>query len=652
MARTDARLELRKARKATAALELNPLLVVRYVAVLQGTSLPPSLACSPGLVLPAVLQGQSAAPDLATAPGLIHPGHLTAELAAPVAFVSATVVIEATLASTTRAVLHDFEAGYDINVYRGPSHTSAGDWDRAALVTTAVASDWQRPALTPATCRGDWQEAVALMAVVVDLCEQLPRHHEPVRGLFDEALPLNASHGQGFDSLPPGHAVTRSLWVEGAPVSRWQVNGYRNPPRQDKVWQPGSWQQGAPQGATLSGQQWQLGLPLHKGWLERWEEAMQPPWGTSPPPKPPIKPERPDKRTKVLAFGRQRADARLEFVWYPDHTVVIPTRRVYFVINSATIKRLSDGMLIPAETASIELDADSWAWQFSAQLPLIEHAQAADNQEIEILINGHRWVFKAEKWSDTSAFNQQSATISGRSLTAYLSSSYVVPASDTEANARTMAQLAEQQLPTGWTLDWQAANWLVPGNTWTFENETPISAIQRLAEAAGAFVRPDMAAKAITVKPRYPALPWHLASTAPDVVIPHSIMVTKGRQRDRGKQVNGVWVDSGGNVLGPCLVKRQGSGADRLLPAQMNPLMVDTDGIRAFGSALLAEAGPRSDDDIELPLSEDTGLLLPGLLAATPDGKGYVRGIRVTATWSDQGGLDVTQSINIERPEV
>ena len=316
MARTDARLELRKARKTNAALELNPLLVVRYVAVLQGTSLPPSLACSPGLVLPSLLQGRSAEPVLATSAGLVHPGHLSAELAAPVAVVSATVVIEATLASTTRAVLHDIEAGYDINVYRGPSHTSVGDWDRAALVTTAVASDWQRPALTPATCQGDWQEAGALMAVVVDLSEQLPRHHEPVRGLFDEALPLGASHGQGFDSLPPGHAVTRSLWVEGAPVSRWQVSGYRNPPRQDKVWQPGSWQQGAPQGATLSGQQWQLGLPLHKGWLERWEEAMQPPWGTSPPPKPPIKPERPDKRTKVLAFGRPRGDASLEFVWF------------------------------------------------------------------------------------------------------------------------------------------------------------------------------------------------------------------------------------------------------------------------------------------------------------------------------------------------
>ncbi len=261
-------------------------------------------------------------------------------------------------------------------------------------------------------------------------------------------------------------------------------------------------------------------------------------------------------------------------------------------------------------------------------------------------------MFKAERWSDASAFNEESATISGRSLTAYLSSSYVVPASDTEANDRTMAQLAEQQLPTGWTLDWQAANWLVPGNNWSFENETPITAIQRLAEAAGAFVLPDMANKAITVKPRYPALPWQLASTPPDVVIPRSIMLTKGRQRDRGKEVNGVWVSSGGNVLGPCLVKRQGSGADRLLPAQLNPLMVDTDGIRAFGSALLAEAGARTDDDIDIPLSEDTGLLLPGLIAATPDGKGYTRGLRISASWSEQEGLLVSQGLTIERPEV
>ena len=181
MARTDARLELRKARKATAALELNPLLVVRYVAVLQGTSLPPSLACSPGLVLPALLQGQSTTPVLATSTGLIHPGHLTAEPAAPVAVVSATVVIEATLASTTQAVLHDIEAGYDINVFRGPSHTSADHFERAGLVTRAVQSDWQQPALVSAPCQNHWQEASPLQAEWAGLAEQLPREDGTVR---------------------------------------------------------------------------------------------------------------------------------------------------------------------------------------------------------------------------------------------------------------------------------------------------------------------------------------------------------------------------------------------------------------------------------------------------------------------------------------
>lgn len=48
MARTDARLALQKARKSSAALELNPAMVVRYVAVLQGTCLPPTFASSPG----------------------------------------------------------------------------------------------------------------------------------------------------------------------------------------------------------------------------------------------------------------------------------------------------------------------------------------------------------------------------------------------------------------------------------------------------------------------------------------------------------------------------------------------------------------------------------------------------------------------------
>ena len=647
MARTDARLELRKARKTNAALELNPLLVVRYVAVLQGTSLPPSLACSPGLVLPSLLQGRSAEPVLATSAGLVHPGHLSAELAAPVAVVSATVVIEATLASTTRAVLHDIEAGYDINVYRGPSHTSVGDWDRAALVTTAVASDWQRPALTPATCQGDWQEAGALMAVVVDLSEQLPRHHEPVRGLFDEALPLGASHGQGFDSLPPGHAVTRSLWVEGAPVSRWQVSGYRNPPRQDKVWQPGSWQQGAPQGATLSGQQWQLGLPLHKGWLERWEEAMQPPWGTSPPPKPPIKPERPDKRTKVLAFGRPRGDASLEFVWFGQAHIVIPTRRVYLVSNAASIVRVRDGIDIPATSLSIELDTDSWAWQFTSQIPRIAAAEMTDEEEVSIHVNGQQWDCVCDGWQSSQSFARESATLTGRSRTAYLSPTHVLPQAVSEIGAATMAQLAEALLPYGWTLDWQAPDWLVPGGFFSLESQTPIEAIKYLAEAAGGFVLPHQRERHLVIKPRYPTVPWQLDGALADVAIPRAIITTLGSDFQPGQAANGIYV-SGGHQGINARVLRQGTAGDRQAPAITHPLVCDVVAARAQGVVGLAKTMPRRTQTIELPLSSDTGLILPGALLAVDGWKGFNRGVRVAAGMQGRA-MTVRQQLSVER---
>ena len=642
----DGNLELNKARKPGGHLELNPTHVTRYLAVLQGVSLPPLLACSPGLVLPALLQGRSAAPVPAVSAGLAHPGHLSAVLMAPVATVSATVVIKATLASTVQAVLHDFEAGYDINVFRGPSHTSAGDWDRAALVTTAVASDWQRPALTPTTCPGDWQEAGAMMAVVVDLSEQLPRHHEPVRGLFDEALPLGASHGQGFDSLPPGHAVTRSLWVEGAPVSRWQVNGYRNPPRQDKVWQPGSWQQGAPQGFTLTGQQWQLGLPLLKGWLDRWEEAMQPPWGLSLPPKPPIPPE-PGHRSGLLAFSRPRGDASLEFVWFGQAHIVIPTRRVYLVSNAASIVRVRDGTDIPATSLSIELDTDSWAWQFTAQIPRIAAAEMTDEGEGSIHVNGQQRDCVCDGWQSSQSFARESATLTGRSRTAYLSPTHVLAQSVSESSAATMAQLAQALLPFGWTLDWQAPDWLVPGGFFSLDSQTPIEAIKYLAEAAGGFVLPHQRDRHLVIKPRYPTVPWQLDGALADLAIPRAIITTQGSDFQPGQAANGIYV-SGGHQGINGRVLRQGTAGDRQAPAITHPLVCDVVAARAQGVVGLAKTMPRRTQTIQLPLSADTGLILPGALLAVDGWKGFNRGVRVAVELQGRA-MTVRQQLSVER---
>ncbi|MDY7828510.1 hypothetical protein UXA55_02790 [Aeromonas caviae] len=647
MARTDARLELQKARKANAALELNPLQVQRYAAVLRGTSLPPSLTCSPGLVLPSALQGTGPATQASLAVIPVYPAALLATAPQPVVEIGAAVVIEATLASTARPLLPAIEAGHDINVFRGPSHTSTDHFERAALVTRAVQSDWQQPALVPAPCQNHWQEARPLQTEWTGLAEQLPREDGTVRVPFDEGQALGANNGHGFDSLPPGHAVTRSLWVEGAPVGRWQVSGFRNPPRQDKEWQADRWQEATPLGFTLGGQRWQLGLQLHKGWLERWEEAMQPPWGTSPPPKPPIKPERPDKRTKALVFGRHRGNASLEFVWFGQAQIVIPTRRVYLVSNTASIVRVRDGVDIPTTSLSIELDTDSWAWQFTAQIPRIAAAAMTDEEEVSIHVNGQQWDCVCDGWQSSESFGRQSATLTGRSRTAYLSPTHVLAQAVSESALATMAQLAEALLPFGWTLDWQAPDWLVPAGFFSLDNQTPIEAIKYLAEAAGGFVLPHQRNRHLVIKPRYPTVPWQLDGALADMAIPRAIITTLGSDFQPGQAANGVWV-SGGHQGISARVLRQGTAGEKQAPTITHPLVCDVVAARAQGVVALAKTMPKRLQAIELPLSSDTGLILPGALLAVDGWRGFNRSVRVSAELQDRA-MKVRQQLSVER---
>ncbi|WP_323877691.1 hypothetical protein [Aeromonas caviae] len=646
MARTDARLELQKARKSSAALELNPAMVVRYVAVLRGTCLPPTFASSPGLVLPAVLQGQGQAPltDVTITP--IHPATLASTAPATVTDITASVVIDATLAVTARAALYQIEAGYDINVFRGPSHTSQGQWQQAQDVVASVTSHWERPGVAQAHHQQSWQEGTALKSTLVGVAAQMPRCDNLVQDRFEEGPALGTTHGTGFTSLPRCDVTPRSPWREATRAGCWQVSDYRDLPRLDNEWQ-GGWAQGIGLGFTLTGQRWQWGLPLRKSWRDGWDEAIQPPWGITPPPKPPITPERPDKRSRKLAFGRPRGDASLEFVWFGQAHIVIPTRRVYLVSNAASIVRVRDGLDIPATSLSIELDTDSWAWQFTAQIPRIAAAEMTDEEEVSIFVNGQQWDCVCDGWQSSQSFARESATLTGRSRTAYLSPTHVLPQAVSEIGAATMAQLAEALLPFGWTLDWQAPDWLVPGGFFSLDSQTPIEAIKYLAEAAGGFVLPHQRDRHLVIKPRYPTVPWQIDGALADVAIPRAIITTLGSDFQPGQPANGIYV-SGGHQGINARVLRQGTAGERQASAITHPLVCDVVAARAQGVVGLAKTMPKRTQTIQLPLSADTGLILPGALLAVDGWKGYNRGVRVSAELQNKA-MTVRQQLSVER---
>ncbi len=275
-------------------------------------------------------------------------------------------------------------------------------------------------------------------------------------------------------------------------------------------------------------------------------------------------------------------------------------------------------------------------------------AEALYDEEVLIELNGYQWIMSVDGWSDSLRFNNQNATVTGRSRTKELSNAVLLPSSYTETQARTMIQLAEQELVTGWALDWQSTDWLVPGGVWSYSNKTPIELIQILAQAAGSFIYPDPSQRLLRILPRYKTKPWALSQTSADIVIPANVMVNRGRKFELGTNANAIWL-SGQNGGITTRVKRTGTAADRLLPTEVVDLITHVDGATAYGIERLANSLTRSIDTIELPISSDTGLILPGNIIEVPDGKAYPRGVRVSATLNDRK-LVIRQSIEIERP--
>ncbi|MFE8710063.1 hypothetical protein [Aeromonas allosaccharophila] len=647
MARKDASLALRKARSINGQLELNQSDMVRLVGILNSANLPPRLSASPELVLASVLAGaphrSSAMLDGSVVLDAVLASHTHGRGELVGAF-----VIECTMASTSRAPLPVIAGQYDQNVFRGPASAMGDAWERADSHSLALSSEWQKAGNERATSRSLWQQAAAHQQQVAELGEQMHQTFMANQQRFAEGLPVSQQNRQGYDSLAAGHVANQSLWVEAAPVSSWRLIGFTNPPRFDQVWQADQWQEGIPIGKGVAAQAWHHGKPLIESWHDGWDEAMWPSKGKTPPPEPPKPPIRPDKRVLRLAFGRKRDTAELEFVWQgSDAAIVIPTRRVYLVSNTAKIVRVRDGLDIPATAVSIELDTDSWAWQFSAQIPRIAAAALTDEEEVSIHINGQQWDCVCDGWQSSQSFGRESATLTGRSRTAYLSPTHVLAQAVSEGAAATMAQLAAAVLPVGWTLDWQAADWLVPAGYFSLDNQTPIEVVRYLAEAAGGFVLPHQRNRHLVIKPRYPTVPWQLDTAEADVAIPRAIITTLGSDFQPGHAANGIWVTGGHQGISARVV-RQGTAGEQQAPTITHPLVCDVTAARAQGVVGLAKTMPKRTQTIELPLSADTGLILPGALLAVDGWKGYNRGVRVSAALQNRA-MRVRQQLSVER---
>jgi len=336
----------------------------------------------------------------------------------------------------------------------------------------------------------------------------------------------------------------------------------------------------------------------------------------------------------------------------PGHqTRVIPIQTVYTMQHTLSVKTVSGNVELSMANINLSYDADSFAWQFNGTLldkNDISLVQAVDGIELAVTIDGYLWHVIIEHIEHGIQFAKHSITLKGRSLTAELGSPYKLPVSATMGSDLTVQQIADALMPAGWTIDWQAPTWLVPGGAFSYTSQTPIQALATLANDIGCVAVPHPSQRIITIQPRYPVYPWYFGSTAADIEIPGDALKNVSLRPAVAEQANGVYVHGGeiGGVLGWC--RLNGSDGAKLAPTVSNSLMTDVIGCRLLGERILA--GQWQQPMIKsatLPLDGNTfplvnvGSLVQITLDAEPI-KGIVNSVSIDATLSS-----VSQTIQI-----
>ena len=413
------------------------------------------------------------------------------------------------------------------------------------------------------------------------------------------------------------------------------------------------------------GTDFQSTSPAPKGWHGRFQEAVPPPPGISvwvvpepPAPQPCYTPS-----AHLLFAALAPADGQLLFVC-ENHTdppppdgepVVVPVRRVYFVINNVTLHRLPDGLPVPVFNLSLSLDAASWTWGFEARLPakaesLVAPGSAAGPVELVASINGTAFRVLAESISRERIFGDASIRISGRGRNAALAAPYAPVMTFGNAEARTARQLMDDVLtlngiPLGWTVDWGLTDWNVPTGVFARQG-TWIEALASIASAVGGYLIPHPSDQRIRVRHRYPVAPWDWATITPDFVLPVDAVARESLRWLEKPAYNRVFV-SGQDVGVLGQVTRAGTAGDVLAPMVVDALITEAAAARQRGIAVLADTGHQIEVNLRLPVLAETGIIEPGAFVEYQDGSVTRLGL-VRSTQIEAGMPEVWQTLGVQ----
>ncbi|OLU23079.1 hypothetical protein BVH03_22885 [Pseudomonas sp. PA15(2017)] len=380
-----------------------------------------------------------------------------------------------------------------------------------------------------------------------------------------------------------------------------------------------------------------------------------------------------------VPWGRARvldgALTGIEYVDYPGPVKPIPVPPpdptildTYMIANTVNLVVLPSRTPLEAKNLRVSLDADSFSWKFSADI----FTQAALNlvrpgvdgqREVELDINGWRWILIIERYSRQLKFPTEAYSITGATRTQLLAEPYAPLRTSLNSAPITARQVADNELlNTGFTIEWDIENvgprdWTFPAGALSYQSQTPMQVIARIAETVGAIVRPARDSDTLEVRPRYVVPPWEwgVPDAPVDRIIPPAMLTQLDGEWTPQPAWNACYV-SGTSHGVSMLVRRAGSAGDNPAPDVFDDWITGEEANRARGVHELAKGGDIEIVGFRLPLfhaSDDhgVGLVLPGMLCRVPESSGAWHGACLSTEISAEGtgAVRVAQNLKLER---
>lgn len=332
----------------------------------------------------------------------------------------------------------------------------------------------------------------------------------------------------------------------------------------------------------------------------------------------------------------------------------IPNRNGWYILNSLSVTRLDNGEKINVLDGNYSTDRSRWCWSYSLTVPASEitKLEPISGQPVilRIMVNGFEHHMMLENHSRSRRFAQETYSLSGRSQTALLDAPYAPTRSFLQENERTARQLCQAELDrvnSSIQLNWQLIDelsWILPINSLSYSNLTPITAIKLIVESAGGFIYSEKNSNILTIKPKYKKTFWDSIAIADyDRLIPMSLTKDQSTDYELYPDYNGITLSNDQTGL-TGQVKRTGTSADTLLETVNSPLFT-VESMGAFGKAQLAKAGMVETHSLVMPIDFEVGECAPGELTAfNAEWWGINDGVSVSFTHAV-----VNQTVNVER---